>query len=284
MMAPVNGPVIALTGASGLLGAFLNDSLPGPVITLGRRRVTGQPHRQWDLTGPAPDLSGVTTLIHAALSHLPGRYRGGEGADPDGFLRANLDGTRRLFDAAAQAGVQRVIFLSSRAVFDGVAPGTPLTETTQPNPASLYGQVKARAEAHLATLPLIGQTLRATGVYGPGPRHTGPRHKWQPLFADYHAGRTVAPRRGTEVHGQDIAQACRLLLGTDGTGAFHASDLLLDRHDLLSWVQTLTHCPHAPPPPSDRRVDALICDRLPALGWCPGAEPLLRATLPAMLD
>ncbi|WP_417205123.1 NAD-dependent epimerase/dehydratase family protein [Antarctobacter sp.] len=270
--------MIALTGATGLLGRFLLDGLPSQIMTLGRRPLAGYAHRLWDLSGAAPELGGITTLIHAAFSHVPGRYRGGEGDDPDGFLSANLDGTRRLFDVAAKAGVQRVIFLSSRAVFDGSATGVPLTEETPPNPASLYGRVKAQAEAHLAALPLIGQSLRATGVYGPGPGH-----KWQALFADYLSGKPIPPRRGTEVHGADLAQACRLLLNDNGTGPFHLSDLLLDRHDLLTEVQRLTACPHAPPPPSDRPVDPLICTRLPVLGWQPGGMDLLRADLPAML-
>lgn len=266
--------MIALTGATGLVGRFL---LTLADMTLGRS--PGHlPHRPWELTGASPDLSGVTTLIHAAFAHVPGKYRGGEGDDPDGFLRANLDGSRRLFDAAARAGVQRVIFLSSRAVFDGLPDDTSLTEDRTPAPDSLYGQVKAEAEAHLAALPLTGQSLRATGLYGPGPGH-----KWTGLFADYLAGRAVAPRRGTELHGGDLAAACRLLLESRETGAFHASDLLLDRHDLLTEVRALTGCPHPPPPCSDRAVNPLICQRLPAMGWRPGGLPRLRACLSAML-
>lgn len=270
--------MIALTGASGLLGRVLVNSLPDPVVTLGRSSSEGFPHRRWDLSAPSPDLSGATTLIHAAFSHVPGRYRGGEGDDPGGFLTSNLDGTLRLFDAAAEAGLRKVIFLSSRAVFDGHAGDVALTERTPVNAASLYGQVKARAEAHLATLPLTGQSLRATGVYGPGPGH-----KWQALFADYLAGKPITPRRGTEVHAEDLAQACRLLLNSEATGAFHLSDILLDRHDLLSEVQRLTGCRHAPPPPGDQPVNALVCTRLPALGWHPGGMDLLRTSLPAML-
>ncbi len=270
--------MIALTGASGLVGRFLLYALPGPIVTLGRNPVAGVPHRPWDLTGPAPDLSGITTVVHAAFAHVPGRYRGGEGDDPEGFLAANLDGSRRLFDAAVQAQAGQILFLSSRAVFDGAPDGLPLTETTPTQPASLYGQAKAKAEAHLATLPLIHQSLRATGIYGPGPAH-----KWQGLFRDYLSGHAIAPRRGTELHGADLAEACRLLLHSPQTGAFHASDLLLDRHDLLNMVQTLTGSPYRPPARSDRRVNPLICHRLPALGWRPGGVSRLNDSLPAML-
>ncbi|EBA08756.1 NAD-dependent epimerase/dehydratase family protein [Sagittula stellata] len=266
--------MIALTGATGLVGRWL---VPLADLTLGRT-AGALPHRPYDLTGPAPDLRGVTTLIHAAFSHVPGKYRGGEGDDPQGFLTANLDGTRRLFDAAAQAGVRRVLFLSSRAVFDGMPPGTHLPETRAPEPSSLYGQVKLRAEEHLATLPLTGLSLRATGIYGPGPDH-----KWQGLFADYLAGKPIAPRRGTEVHGADLASAVRLLRTETTGGAVHVSDLLLDRHDLLAEVRRLTGCPHPLPPRSADPVSPLVCDRLTDLRWQPGGTERLRRDLPAML-
>nr|WP_245216255.1 NAD(P)-dependent oxidoreductase [Sagittula salina] len=271
--------MIALTGASGLVGQWLSSLAD---LTLGRHDAD----RPWSLAGPAPDLTGVTTLIHAAFSHVPGRYRGGEGNDPDGFLAANLDGTKRLFDAAAQQGVTRILFLSSRAVFDGLSPGASLPETLAPKPKSLYGELKARCEDHLFALaqtsPLTGLSLRATGIYGPSAPFAPP-HKWTELFADYRAGHTIVPRRGTEVHGKDLRLAARLLLMETTSGPAHVSDLLLDRRDLLSEVQRLTACPHPPPEPCDTPVSPLICTRLNALGWRPGGMELLRQSLPAML-
>lgn len=267
--------LIALTGATGIAGEAL---APLADLTLGRRALPGKPHRAFDLTGPTPDLSGVTTLIHAAFSHLPGRYRGGEGDDPQGFLTANRDGTKRLFDAAAEQGVERVIFLSSRAVFDGLPPGTDLPEDRPPHPQSLYGQAKLAAEAHLAALPLIGLSLRATGLYGPGRAH-----KWQDLFADYRAGKTIAPRRATEIHTADLAQAVRLLLTETTPGPVHLSDILLDRHDLLGEVQRLTGCPHPLPERATTPVSQLRCARLHSLGWRPGGQALLHQTLATLL-
>jgi nucleoside-diphosphate-sugar epimerase len=270
---------VALTGASGIAGHFLRRGLAGhAVTTLGRRAVPGLGHRDWSLTGPAADLAGFDAVIHAAFQHEPGRYRGGEGDDPAGFRAANLDGTRRLFDAAAAAGVGTVIFLSSRAVFDGCPPGTPLTEDGAPDPVSLYGAVKAGAEAHLGALPLRGISLRATGLYGPGPGN-----KWAALFDEYRAGRPITPRRGTELHGDDLAAACALLLDSDLRGPVHACDILVDRHDLLSAVQRLTGIPHSPPARSEGAVNALDCARLAALGWRPRGWAGLEAALPAML-
>ncbi|MDQ7776043.1 MAG: NAD(P)-dependent oxidoreductase [Paracoccus aminovorans] len=174
---------IALTGASGLVGRWIAraaveaghdlDPLPG-----------------WRLGQPV-DLSGKDALIHAAFQHIPGRFRGGEGDDPQGFIRANLDGSLALFQAARAQGVARVLFLSSRAVHDGHPAGMELPDELSPAPTSLYGEVKAQAEvalAALATSDFRTASLRPTGVYGPGLPQ-----KWAGLIADFLAGTTPAP-------------------------------------------------------------------------------------------
>ncbi|ETX27399.1 NAD-dependent epimerase/dehydratase family protein [Roseivivax isoporae] len=282
---------IGLTGATGIAGRFVADDLGAAglsVVTLGRRPLRDLPHRDWHLGAAAPDLSGLDMLVHAAFAHVPGRYRGGEGDDPGAFLLANLDGTRRLFDAAAAQGVP-VIFLSSRAVFDALPAGTDLTEDMAPAPASLYGRVKAEAEAHLAALPVPGWSLRATGLYGApplGPGDPAPAwEKWRALFADFLAGRAIAPRRGTEVHGSDLAQAVRIVISRrPAARALHVSDILLDHHDLLARVARLTGSASPLPARSDAPVSVLDCARLRALGWSPGGEAALDAALPVILD
>lgn len=264
---------VAVTGASGLVGRFIARALAAAgheIETLPGWRL-GQPAR----------LDGCAALVHAAFAHVPGRYRGGEGDDPERFIALNRDASLRLFAEARAAGVGHVVFLSSRAVYDALPAGTPLPDGTPPAPHSLYGRVKAETEAGLDALSMPGfatATLRATGIYGPGDGH-----KWTGLFADYLAGRPVAPRIATELHGDDLAAAILLILGQRGGGAFNASDLLLDRHDLLAEVQRLTHCPHPPPPKAVTPVSVMSCERLEALGWRPGGWPLLRETLPGML-
>lgn len=264
---------VALTGASGLVGGFI------------RRALAAAGHQVDDLPGfrlgDTPDLRGNDALVHAAFSHIPGRYRGGEGDDPAGFVVANLDGTQRLFQAAAKADVPRVVFLSSRAVHDGHPAGTRLADDLTPAPLSLYGQVKAQAEAALTALPPNGTSLRATGVYGPGRAH-----KWRGLLADYLAGRPVAPRVATEVHGDDLAAAVVLVLGQDAPPpTLNVSDLVLDRRDLLSEVAALTGCPQPLPPRADAAALRVPdCAALQAMGWRPGGMALLRRELPHLLD
>ncbi|QQA43154.1 NAD-dependent epimerase/dehydratase family protein [Pelagovum pacificum] len=273
---------IALTGATGLVGRFiLNEALAAgdDVLALGRTAPgDASSFRDWSLDGPAPDLCGIDVLIHAALLHKPGRYRGGEGDDPDGFRRANVDGTARLFEAAARAGVTRILFLSSRAVYGPKPPGAPLSEDTACRPDTLYGQVKLEGERLLAESGVPGTSLRATGVYG-----AGWANKWRELFEAFARGDQTAPRVGSEVHGKDLAHAIRLLLDTPPAEAppiCNVSDVLLDRQDLLAdWAGVTGQSGRLPERADASAFNEMTTDPLTALGWRPGGRDRLRDTL-----
>ena len=227
-------------------------------------------------------LAGCGALVHAGFHHVPGRYRGGEGDDPDGFRRANADGTAALFRAAAAEGVARAVFLSSRAVWGGLPPGTPLTEEVPPAPDTLYAQVKLAGEAALAADGPPGTALRATGVYGPAP--PGRRHKWADLFAAVARGETPPPRIGTEVHGADVAAAVALALAPGAPACLCVSDILLDRHDLVTMTARRLGVATPPPPRADAAaVSVMDAGRLRALGWHPGGHGRLRETLDDLL-
>ena len=277
---------IALTGATGLVGPFVHARLVRDgheVSVLGRRPVRGARHLPFSLDGVVPDLSGCDALIHLALDHLPGRYRGGEGKDAAGFRARNLDGTRRLFDAARTAGVGRVAFLSSRAVYGALPPGTSLSEETPCRPDTEYGRVKFGGEAALAETGIPATSLRATGVYGPAP--DGRAHKWAELFDDFLAGRAIAPRVATEVHGDDLAAAVALALGTPAPPpVLNVSDIVLDRRDLLAMVGAVRGVDLPLPDRADpTRLNVMETGRLRALGWRPGGLDALRRSIPRMI-
>jgi len=279
----------AVTGGTGLVGRALVADLRArgeAVVLLGRRAPSpgGAGFRAFDLDRPeTADLSGCDALIHSAFDHVPGRYRGGEGADPDGFRRRNLDGSLALFARAKAQGVARAVFLSSRAVY-GPQPVTPLTETMRPAPDTLYGQVKWEVEQGLADLAGPGfatTSLRATGVWAPPA--PGQRHKWTDLFADFLAGRPVEPRVATEVSGADLAQGLWLAAAEPGAGTWNVSDLVLDRHDLLAALAAHLGVERPLPPRADAaRVAAMACDRLGALGWTPSGWTALLQAMPAL--
>ncbi|MCR9121151.1 MAG: NAD(P)-dependent oxidoreductase [Phyllobacteriaceae bacterium] len=282
---------ILISGATGYAGRFIAEGLlkdGADVITMGRswppagffsepvEWVAGDLDPDHDFR---PAFDGVDVFVHCAFAHVPGKYRGGEGDDPDGFRRANVDGTLALLEAAKRAGVSRTVFLSSRAVYGPKPAGTVLTEDTVCAPDTFYGETKRAVEIALADmasdrfLPVI---LRATGIYGPaGP---GRAHKWAGLFSDFEAGETIAPRIGTEVHGDDLASAVRLLatlpaadLARFGPApVFNVSDILLDRHDLLAAYAEHTGIAQAPPPRADASAfNAMDTARLRSLGWRP---------------
>ncbi|QQM31804.1 NAD(P)-dependent oxidoreductase [Martelella lutilitoris] len=236
---------------------------------------------------PEAFFNGIDGFVHAAFSHLPGRYRGGEGDDPAGFLSLNVDGSIALFEAARKAGVKHCLFLSSRAVFDGYPAGTPLAETLAPNPESLYGKAKLEAEKALFALAAPGfvpVSLRATGVYG----NLYP-NKWESLFSDYLAGRTIKPRAGSEINGRDLAGAVLAVLGAHipkvSGKALHVSDIVIDNHTILAPLKAALAAPHPLPARADHdQVSVMATGRLNALGWRTGGMPLFSATLQTLIE
>jgi UDP-glucose 4-epimerase len=286
---------VAVTGGTGFVGRFLVRGLVEgghEVILLSRRPprsggprgVAGYlPFTLGGVEGLPPGVADA--LVHAALEHLPGRYRGGEGTDAAGFLSRNLGGTIQLFEAARHAGVERIVFLSSRAAYGGYPPGTELTEEMEPRPDTLYGHVKREAEAALSRLledGIHGVSLRVTGVYGPaGP---GRSHKWSDLFERFARGEAVEPRVSTEVHGDDMARAVRLFLeGSPRTGVWNVSDIVLDRADLLTEYGRIAKLKGPIPPHADAAaVNVMNTERLRSLGWMPRGRAGLAEALRRM--
>lgn len=266
---------IALTGASGLVGRWVARA----ALAAGHEL---DPLPGWRL-GQAIDLTGKDALIHAAFQHIPGRYRGGEGDDPQGFIRANLDDSLALFHTARAQGVARVLFLSSRAVHDGHPAGLDLPDEISPAPTSLYGQIKAEAEAALTAMAGPGfrtASLRPTGVYGPGQPQ-----KWAGLIGDFLSGTTPPAAITTEVHGADLARAALAVLKDPAMSAsYNVGDLVLDRRDLLAGVARLTGCTTPLPPPGDPRpLRRPLSRRLHDLGWNPGGIRLFQQELPVIV-
>jgi nucleoside-diphosphate-sugar epimerase len=160
-----------------------------------------------------------------------------------------------------------------------------LKEDMHGKPDTLYGEIKLQAERSLAALcghGFVTASLRATGIYGSAGH--GQRHKWAELFEDYLAGKPVSPRSSTEVHGDDVARAVRLMLESDTVRingeVFNVSDLLTDTNNILSILQQSTHCPHPLPAASDiAGINPMGTCKIEALGWKPGGMELLKETI-----
>jgi len=294
---------VALTGATGIVGRFVTAYLLAQgsgVRALARPRSRREGFLQapeW-IMGDLDDeralesmLQGADAVVHCAFSHAPGRYRGGEGSDVRGFWATNFGGTLRLLRIARACGVQRVVLMSSRAVFGQRLAGeddtTSVDDDYPPLPDSQYGVLK-RAEEQLASASadLDVCALRPTGVYGL--THPVSSSKWFDLVTAVLAGETISQSRtATEVHGEDVARAVSLLLQAPAYSvhgrAFNCSDITLSTRGLVQRVAERAGIAATLPPHSAAVKNPMSCRRLAALGWQPGGEARLIRTLDQLI-
>lgn len=110
-------------------------------------------------------LRGVRWLFHlAAEKHNQAKN------SPAEILRSNVDGTYALFEAAARAGVAKMVFTSSLYVYGRMA-GRPFDEDEPAQPRTVYGITKLCGEQLLRHVAhehgMAWNALRYLFVYGP---------------------------------------------------------------------------------------------------------------------
>lgn len=162
-----------VTGATGFVGRTLVVELQarGVALVVGTRAAPalGVPWMKLLLPGPidAGQLGEVETVFHlAGIAHA---VAGGPPAVR--YDEVNRLGTVQLARAAASAGVQRFVFVSSvKAVGE---PGSDLVpEDSAAWPSDPYGMSKRKAEAELLAIAeetgMAVVIARPTLVYGPG--------------------------------------------------------------------------------------------------------------------
>ena len=141
----MTGRTVLVTGASGFVGSNIVASLRARgdrVIGLARsgHASTGETRVADDWTPAALSgaLAGVDAIVHAAsVVHRPG-------ASDDEYRCFNVEGTRRLIDAAAGAGVGALVFLSTIKVYGETPPRA--DEDTPVAPEGGYAVSKVEAE------------------------------------------------------------------------------------------------------------------------------------------
>lgn len=159
---------ILVTGAGGFVGSALVEALRrrgDEVIGAGRRHV-GEigPGTDWN-----PVLAGAETVIHLAnRAHVMKEA----GDDPEPlFRRINVEGSVRLAEQAAAAGIKRLVFVGSIKANGEETRGRPFTAADIPAPEDAYGRSKWEAEQRLAVLAartgLELVVVRPPLIYGP---------------------------------------------------------------------------------------------------------------------
>jgi UDP-glucose 4-epimerase len=109
---------------------------------------------------------GVEVVLHqAGVASVPQSI-----AEPEMTHASNVTGTLNVLLAARDAGVRRVVFASSSAVY-GNLPTTPKTELLPTHPLSPYGVQKLAAESYCRIWPALygveTVALRYFNVFGP---------------------------------------------------------------------------------------------------------------------
>lgn len=221
-------PTILVTGATGFLGghvvAALRRSWSGGLRLLSH--VRGPP--AWPagevevVRGSLEDAAslrlaceGVSRVVHAAC-HV--------GDDPVACEAVNARGTALLVEEAQRAGVERLVYLSTTAVYGWAVHAGASEQGVTVAPATPISRSRARAER--AVLGRGGIVLRPTFVYGTGDTRFVPAI----LAAVQRLPFLVAGGRArlSVIDAADLGRAVAALVTAAGpvpSGAYHANDL-----------------------------------------------------------
>jgi dihydroflavonol-4-reductase len=153
---------ILVTGATGFVGSAVARRLVQHGFEVRVLVRPGSDRRNIDgldvdvATGDLADRDSLERAAKgcAALFHVAADYRLWT-RDPQGMFATNVDGTRDVLRAAAEAGATRVVYTSSVAVLGLRATGDPADEETPVAFADMIGpykQSKFRAEAEVRRL------------------------------------------------------------------------------------------------------------------------------------
>jgi UDP-glucose 4-epimerase len=139
----------------------------------------------------------------------------------DDLWTSNVDGTRRIAEACRNAGVQRLVNISSNCLWASNL-GHEVAEDEPPAPVELYGRSKLAAEQALADFA----DLNVVTIRCPTIIDSGRLGLLAILFEFIDDGKKVwvvgdGGNRYQFIYAQDLAEACVRMLGYEGSDLFH---------------------------------------------------------------
>lgn len=215
-----------VTGGSGYFGSLLVDRLLADGDAVRTLDVNAPEDHVRDIdfvSGDIRDDDAVrracadVDVVYHCVAQVP------LARDRELFRTVNVDGTRNLLAGARVAGVDKVVYTSSSAVF-GVPRANPVTESTTPRPLEAYGGAKLEGEALCASAVRGGldvTIIRPRTILGHG------RLGIMAILFDWVAdGSSVyvfgrGDNRYQFVHADDLADACVRAAGRPGPSVYN---------------------------------------------------------------
>lgn len=169
---------VLVTGANGFVGVAVSDYLAtrGHVARRGVRELSGSDSTnavRLGNIGPDTDWSAALTGVDVVI-HLAGRVHVMHESASDPFVeyrRVNVGGTESLVRDAVDAGVRRIVFVSSVKVHGEFTLHRPFIESDILRPEDAYGRSKLEAErvlfANSERHGIEAVVIRSPLVYGP---------------------------------------------------------------------------------------------------------------------
>jgi UDP-glucose 4-epimerase len=242
---------VVVTGATGNVGTSLlralgQDPAVEEIVGLARRRPElSLPRTRWATADVAQDdlrahFAGADAVVHLAWLIQPSRDRATTHA-------VNVGGSRRVFEAAAAAGVPSLVYASSVGAYSPGPKDRRVDERwpTEGIPSSFYSRDKAEVERILDRVETEHPAMRVVrlrpGLIFKGDAASGIRRLFAgPLLPTSLLRRRLIPvvpalkrLRFQAVHSLDVGEAYRLAVVRDVRGAFNiAAEPVLDPPEL----------------------------------------------------
>jgi UDP-glucose 4-epimerase len=297
---------VLVTGGAGFIGSHIVESFQGRAdvrvldnLRSGfQRNLDGLPCEFiegsiLDRTLVRRAVQGVDYVFHlAALVSVPESVQ-----KPAECAEINTAGTSLLLEEAAQAGVKKLVFSSSAAIY-GDNPVVPKIETLPPEPKSPYAATKLDGErdcrkfADAGRLPTV--CLRYFNVFGP---RQNPRSQYAaavPIFIERALKNEPLTIYGDGAQTRDFIfvkdiAAANVFFATrsPATGIFNvAGGQRITVNDLAATIRRLTgsasEIQHAPERAGDVKHSVASVEKLRAAGFAPRHD--FRAGLQATLE
>ena len=217
ILLPVQSVVV--TGCEGFIGRRVRQALSRSglrVISVDTKPLASSPDCiQCDITQRDQLQKAFVGPTVSIVVHLASCLRTLSIQNPRRATEVNIVGTSNVLEAAAKAGVRRVVYASSSSIYGSTSSGQDVSEETPTAPEDLYGASKKYAEllcdAYARNHGINFAAIRIPVVIGPGA--TGTSSPWRSeIFEKLPGGQrwtiSIPFRRDeilTLVHVEDVA-------------------------------------------------------------------------------